>query len=194
MIKPGAQAPGTVGAAIEPRRGERGSETPPWETLSPLRGSNSLSHVNPGLTLLRIRRTFEFVVRIRSSNLHFAFCNLHFEIAPASGAFSHWPVCRDRVNSSFMLRAHAKINWHFGGSFGRADARRRDAGDVSAHRRGAGTKQMPARSPAPRAAVPQQNAKLFLRGPLLSCVQKTIGRTKWLLQIRRELVVLARFI
>ena len=38
---------------------------------------------------------------------------------------------------------------HFGARAGRADARRRDAGDASEHRRGAATPQMPARRRAP---------------------------------------------
>src|SRR5438094_613417 len=38
-----------------------------------------------------------------------------------------------------LLRARAEINSHFGASAGRADARRRDEGDVG-HRRGAATK------------------------------------------------------
>ena len=32
--------------------------------------------------------------------------------------------------SALMLRVRARISWHFGGSAGRADARRRHAGDV----------------------------------------------------------------
>src|SRR6266568_5013629 len=61
------------------------------------------------------------------------------------------------------LRARAEINSHFGASAGQADARRRDEGDVG-HRRGAATKQMPARRRAPGGL--QQNVKLFLREPL----------------------------
>ncbi|PYV38334.1 MAG: short-chain dehydrogenase [Acidobacteria bacterium] len=86
------------------------------------------------------------------------------------------------------------INSHFGASAGRADARRRDEVDVG-HRRGAATKQMPARRRAPSGCGPQarwlccslltyglgiarrsrlasgpgglqQNVKLFLREPL----------------------------
>ena len=38
---------------------------------------------------------------------------------------------------------------HFGARAGRADARRRDAGDAAVHRRGAATPQMPARRRAP---------------------------------------------
>ncbi len=53
-----------------------------------------------------------------------------------------------------VLRARAEINSHFGASAGRADARRRDAGDVG-HRRGAATKQMPARRRAPGGCGPQ---------------------------------------
>jgi len=82
-----------------------------------------------------------------------------------------------------MLRVRAKISSHSGASAGRADARRRDAGDV-AHRRGAPTPQMPARRRAPEGCrlselqIPmspfrmfikpdsrQQNVKLFLREP-----------------------------
>ena len=44
---------------------------------------------------------------------------------------------------------------HFGASAGRADARRRDAGDAGVHRRGAATKQMPARRRAPPGCGPQ---------------------------------------
>ena len=91
-----------------------------------------------------------------------------------------------------MLRARAEINSHFGASAGRADARRRDEVDVG-HRRGAATRQMPARRRAPAGCGPagfvarsshtapgiarrsrlasgpgglQQNVKLFLREPL----------------------------
>ncbi len=42
---------------------------------------------------------------------------------------------------------------HFGASAGRADARRRDAGDAGVHRRGAATKQMPARRRGPLAVL-----------------------------------------
>ena len=82
------------------------------------------------------------------------------------------------------LRVRAKISSHSGASAGRADARRRDAGDV-VHRRGAATQQMPARRRAPKGCrlseLPisysasctcrkpesrQQNVKLFLREPL----------------------------
>src|SRR5439155_5034217 len=52
------------------------------------------------------------------------------------------------------LRARAKITSHFGASAGRADARRRDEVDVR-HRRGAATKQMPARRRAPSGCGPQ---------------------------------------
>ena len=38
-------------------------------------------------------------------------------------------MCRRSVESR-MLRVRARISWHFGASAGRADARRRDAGDV----------------------------------------------------------------
>src|SRR5947209_19512085 len=51
-------------------------------------------------------------------------------------------------------RARTEINSHFGGSAGRADARRRDEVDVG-HRRGAATKQMPARRRAPSGCGPQ---------------------------------------
>jgi len=47
------------------------------------------------------------------------------------------------------LRACAKITWHFGASVAQADARRRDAVDATAHRRGAATQQMLARRRAP---------------------------------------------
>src|SRR5216117_227147 len=53
-----------------------------------------------------------------------------------------------------ILRARAEINSHFGASAGRADARRRDEVDVG-HRRGAATKQMPARRRAPPGCGPQ---------------------------------------
>src|SRR5204863_3424030 len=52
------------------------------------------------------------------------------------------------------LRARAEINSHFGASAGRADARRRDEGDVG-HRRGAATKEMPSRRRAPSGCGPQ---------------------------------------
>src|SRR5207249_8992268 len=53
------------------------------------------------------------------------------------------------------LRARAEINSHFGASAGRADARRRDAGDVG-HRRGAATKPIRAlRRRAPSGCGPQ---------------------------------------
>src|SRR5436189_3211986 len=41
-------------------------------------------------------------------------------------------------SAALTLRARAEINSHFGASAGRADARRRDEGDVG-HRRGAAT-------------------------------------------------------
>src|SRR5437870_11310955 len=59
-----------------------------------------------------------------------------------------------RVILRQLLRARAEINSHFGASAGRADARRRDEGDVG-HRRGAATKQMPARRRAPSGCGPQ---------------------------------------
>src|SRR6059036_2517640 len=92
------------------------------------------------------------------------------------------------------LRARAEINSHFGASAGRADARRRDEGDVG-HRRGAATTPISAlRRRAPAGCGPQarwlccslltyrpgyssslaprqrawglqQNVKLFLREP-----------------------------
>src|SRR5216117_3467517 len=34
------------------------------------------------------------------------------------------------VNGALLRRVRARISWHFGASAGRADARRRDAGDV----------------------------------------------------------------
>src|SRR5213592_3546826 len=57
-------------------------------------------------------------------------------------------------SAALTLRARAEINSHFGASAGRADARLRDAGDVG-HRRGAATKQMPARRRAPSGCGPQ---------------------------------------
>src|SRR5947208_8491022 len=57
-------------------------------------------------------------------------------------------------SAALTLRARAEINSHFGASAGRADARRRDEGDVG-HRRGAATKQMPARRRAPPGCGPQ---------------------------------------
>ncbi len=61
-----------------------------------------------------------------------------------------------RIDSDqfWSLRARAEINSHFGASAGRADARRRDEGDVG-HRRGAATKQMPTRRRAPPGCGPQ---------------------------------------
>src|SRR5438034_9041629 len=57
------------------------------------------------------------------------------------------------------LRASAEINSHFGASAGRADARRRDEGDVG-HRRGAATKPIRAlRRRAPAGCGPQPAAK-----------------------------------
>ncbi len=53
------------------------------------------------------------------------------------------------------LRARSRIDSHSGASAGRADARRRDAGDISVYRRGAATKQMPARRRAPSGCGPQ---------------------------------------
>ncbi len=73
------------------------------------------------------------------------------------------------------VRAHARINWHFGARtvapaalLGRADARRRDAGDVSVHRRGAATKQMPARRPAGFAARSHTTPGIARRSRLTS--------------------------
>jgi hypothetical protein len=43
------------------------------------------------------------------------------------------------------LKGSRKINSRFGTSAGRADAKRRNGGDVGVHRRGAATKQMAAR-------------------------------------------------
>src|SRR5437667_3922647 len=51
-------------------------------------------------------------------------------------------------------RARTEINSHFGASAGREEARRRDEVDVG-HRRGAATKQMPARRRAPAGCGPQ---------------------------------------
>src|SRR5213080_2103721 len=59
------------------------------------------------------------------------------------------------LDGSVLLRARAEINSHFGASAGRADARRRDAGDVG-HRRGAATKPIRAlRRRAPSGCGPQ---------------------------------------
>jgi len=66
------------------------------------------------------------------------------------------PVIEDGFSAILSsLRACAKINWHFGASAGWADAKRRDVGDVDAHRRGAATKQMPTRRRAPSGCGPQ---------------------------------------
>ena len=62
---------------------------------------------------------------------------------------------RQRNVGRIPLRVRARISWHFGASAGRADARRRDAGDAAVHRRGAATKQMPARRRAPPGCGPQ---------------------------------------
>src|SRR5437016_13088677 len=63
------------------------------------------------------------------------------------------------------LRARAEINSHFGASAGRADARRRDEGDVG-HRRGAATKPIRAlRRRAPPGCGPQAR---WLRCSLLT--------------------------
>src|SRR5437870_7527381 len=60
-----------------------------------------------------------------------------------------------RVILRQLLRARAEINSHFGASAGRADARRRDEGDVG-HRRGAATKPIRAlRRRAPAGCGPQ---------------------------------------
>jgi len=48
---------------------------------------------------------------------------------------------RPRLRCPTRLRVRAKISSHFGASAGQADARRCDAGDAGAHRRGAATKQ-----------------------------------------------------
>src|SRR5205814_5780547 len=59
------------------------------------------------------------------------------------------------LDGSVLLRARAEINSHFGASAGRADARRRDAGDVG-HRRGAATTPIRAlRRRAPSGCGPQ---------------------------------------
>src|SRR5436190_19411535 len=58
------------------------------------------------------------------------------------------------------LRARAEINFHFGACAGRADARRRDEGDVG-HRRGAATKPIRAlRRRAPPGCGPQACSKM----------------------------------
>src|SRR5437773_2015310 len=63
------------------------------------------------------------------------------------------------LDGSVLLRARAEINSHFGASAGRADARRRDAGDVG-HRRGAATKPIRALAAVPlRAAARRPAAK-----------------------------------
>ena len=62
-----------------------------------------------------------------------------------------WPISDLEVLVQLVrsLRGCAKINSHFGASAGRADARRRDAGNV-VHCRGAATPQTPARRRAPK--------------------------------------------
>src|SRR5437899_3615982 len=58
-------------------------------------------------------------------------------------------------SAALTLRARAEINSHFGASAGRADARRRDEGDVG-HRRGAATTPIRAlRRRAPAGCGPQ---------------------------------------
>src|SRR5206468_3197858 len=73
---------------------------------------------------------------------------------------SHAEACAARLEGpAANLRARAEITSHFGASAGRADARRRDEGDVG-HRRGAATKPIRALAAAPlrpaglRGAVP----------------------------------------
>ena len=60
------------------------------------------------------------------------------------------------------LRASAEINSHFGASAGRADARRRDEGDVG-HRRGAATKPIRALAAAPLRAAARRPAGFVAR-------------------------------
>src|SRR5436189_714776 len=68
-------------------------------------------------------------------------------------------------SAALTLRARAEINSHFGASAGRADARRRDEGDVG-HRRGAATKPIRAlRRRAPAGCGPQAR---WLRCSLLT--------------------------
>src|SRR5438034_8741535 len=55
-------------------------------------------------------------------------------------------------SATLTLRARAEINSHFGASAGRANARRRDEGDVG-HRRGAATKPIRALAAAPLRAA-----------------------------------------
>src|SRR5436305_8251036 len=61
-----------------------------------------------------------------------------------------------------VLRARAEINSHFGASAGRADARRRDEGDVG-HRRGAATKPIRALAAAPLRAAARRLAGFVAR-------------------------------
>src|SRR6266566_9425199 len=69
------------------------------------------------------------------------------------------------LDGSVLLRARAEINSRFGASAGRADARRRDAGDVG-HRRGAATQPIRAlRRRAPSGCGPQAR---WLRCSLLT--------------------------
>src|SRR5438477_7934239 len=60
------------------------------------------------------------------------------------------------------LRARAEINSHFGASAGRANARRRDEGDVG-HRRGAATKPIRALAAAPLRAAARRLAGFVAR-------------------------------
>src|SRR5947207_9574123 len=66
------------------------------------------------------------------------------------------------LDGSVLLRARAEINSHFGASAGRADARRRDAGDVG-HRRGAATKPIRALAAAPLRAAARRPAGFVAR-------------------------------
>src|SRR5213083_2901406 len=65
-------------------------------------------------------------------------------------------------SATLTLRARAEINSHFGASAGRADARRRDEGDVG-HRRGAATKPIRALAAAPLRAAARRLAGFVAR-------------------------------
>jgi hypothetical protein len=75
--------------------------------------------------------------------------------ARAEGFRDFWTIIAKAGLNLQKLRARARINWHFGASAGWAAARRRDAGDVGVHRRGAATKQMPTRRRALSGCGPQ---------------------------------------
>ena len=79
-------------------------------------------------------------------------------------------------NRGRVLRVRAKISSHSGASAGRADARRRDAGDVL-HRRGAATPQMPARRRAPqggRLANIRLTMRHFQQNPSLKTLPQNV--------------------